>query len=473
MKKFTLAAAGMMMLAASYGQSIPNGAFENWTNTTINNIDKWFNSNFESVPKIGIENTTKTTDKQNGTYAVKMETKIVGTDTLLAYVANGDPGNPEGQGVPYTQKPTTFNGWYKGTVMPGDSFIFWIQFKKAGAVVSDEIFKLGASKTTYTAFSFPLALSVVPDSVIVAAASSDVFTGIVKNGNTFYLDNISFGGPGITQVIPNGDFETWTVVNIEDPASWQTNNSNAVTEFGKVQAKKTTDKYKGNFAVELTTIYIDSNWVMSNITTGKWGDSTTIGGNPYNKQVDTLIGWYKYFPAGGGATNDTGSVSLEFKKNGSGFNWQGVDLPSASTYTYFEMPFNLSQVPDTLIVYISSTQNWPVSPSKDGSRLILDELQLKSQKLNTGITEAKKSSPFMLYPNPSATYVNIDFSLAAPGNTVLEITDVLGNKVFGKSYKGQQGNNQIKLDVSIFKLGIYLYRISAEGFSVTEKFVVE
>ena len=194
-------------VSSTFSQALLNGGFENWSSTSFENPNLYQGSNPEALLKIGQNNCSKVTDKQNGNFAIRLETKASANDTVFGYFVNGDPGKGKG-GAPYSQKPTTLNGYYKCDIKTGDTAIFLVIFKSAGVIISQDVYNFTGAKTAYTAFTLTLsALSVTPDTVIIGSASSNPFTKQLFPGSFLQLDNLTFGGTGITQGVPNGDFE--------------------------------------------------------------------------------------------------------------------------------------------------------------------------------------------------------------------------------------------------------------------------
>lgn len=482
MKKNYLFFLGCIASSLISNAQIVNGNFETWTPTTWEDLDTAQTSNTDAIGNGKPANATKVSPAQNGNYAIKLETSITGTDTNFAYILFGDFGDngPEG-GFPYTQKPTTINGYYKSNFVTGDSAAIIVAFRKGGVAVTMDLFKIGTTQSAFTAFSFPLSIatySVNPDSVILVIASStpkDIDPNATpKNGTWIILDNISFGGTGITQQIPNTNFELWSTISIEDPQGWETFNIQTYSYFGQqTYADKTTDKYKGSYALELTTIYLDSNANIASVTNGHVasGGGGYLGGVPFTNQIDTLMGYYKYTPSG----VDTGAIGLEFRKNGSSIYYSGTWLLPAASYTYFEIPVNLSQIPDTVRIDLSSS-GWPVVASNDGSMLIIDEIQWKSAPLNTGILEAgSKTFKSIAFPNPAYEHIDIAVVLENPSDMELSIYDIYGKLVYNNSRNGYpQGKNVIRINTGNLPAGTYTYTLlTGEQNLSSGKFIVE
>src|SRR5437868_14468817 len=103
-------------------------------------------------------NVSKTNDSRQGAFAVQLNTILYGTDTAGAYIGNGDPSHPAGQGIPYNQKPSSLRFFYKCNVLPGDSALMILFFKSGGVVISQHIKKITGTQNTYKLDSIPLSL---------------------------------------------------------------------------------------------------------------------------------------------------------------------------------------------------------------------------------------------------------------------------------------------------------------------------
>jgi hypothetical protein len=179
MKKHLLSILAVFSITAMVGQSVPNGGFESWTISNYENPAGFQTSNYkDDHDVIGTQNAVKTTDAYHGNYAIKLTTVVTGTAVNFAFFANGDPGkNPVSGGVPYNQKPSGIRFHYKCNVMPGDSAIFLAFFKKNNVTIGSYFFKITGTQSAYTLYNANLspALPMNPDSVVIAACSSNAF----------------------------------------------------------------------------------------------------------------------------------------------------------------------------------------------------------------------------------------------------------------------------------------------------------
>lgn len=471
MKKFILFLCLFTFLSNfTKSQSIPNGNFENWQTVVISNPTGAVTANLENFQRYGFGAptlVTKVTDSHLGMYACKMETSTIGQDTSFGYAVFGSTGNsgPEG-GFPYTQAPDSIVGWYKSGIMATDSALILAVFKLNGTPVYQGLYYLKGSHSSYTRFSFPLQLpgGFACDTVIVGAASSDAFNDHApKPGSWITVDDISFVGTGITQQVPNTNFELWTNTPFEAPTEWKTYYNNNM----QPSVSKTTDKYAGDYAAKITTFFID-NQLINLTLNGQQENNGPQGGHPYTLTTDTLIGYYKYFPQ----SVDTAIVVMQFKKNGSSFNWMSKFLFPTSTYTEFSFPFSLPMAPDSVIIFLASS-TWNATQANSGSILYIDEVQFKSQPLNTSIVEQSNIFRNIVYPNPTSGYINAEFEIKTAESATISIFDISGKLILSKSIVTYVGINSHKIDLDHFTKGIYTMSIKTQTKDISvSKFIV-
>jgi hypothetical protein len=100
----------------------------------------------------------------------------------------------------------------------------------------------------------------------------------------------------------------------------------------------------------------------------------------------------------------------------------------------------------------------------------IDNLAIQASPL--GIEDLLvENGKVLVYPNPSVDgriTVQADFR-STVSQADIEITDVLGNRIFKQNYKLQQGKMNRSVDLSRSTPGLYLVQIQAEGSRVTRK----
>jgi hypothetical protein len=424
MKRTLLTLTAAISIASSAtSQVIQNGGMESWLTVETSEPSGWFTSNREGGPVTGVVTSTKSTDSHGGASAIKLESKMAGGELMFGFFVNTDGDPIEGQGgVPYSQRPTHITGWYKSDIVAGDSAIVLVIFKKAGAVVSQDVFTLTGVHSAYTQFSFALTLSVDPDSVIIAAASSNAISEIgAAAGSTVTIDDLAFSGPGITQPIPGGDFETWLATSSHFIEDW-----NTYGDPGGVA--RTAGSYKGDYAALLTTMGNGMGEAYgSGITNGQTNNGPIMGGKPYNHAIDTLVFWYKYTPQG----NDSAMAFVSLSKNGAQVGGSFIKLGAAATYTKVIMPLSPMMTPDTISINIASSMNGgsPGTEPVEGSMLWVDEVQLTSEPLNTGLRNIFRSDKNLsVYPNPFAESIELNLE-GHSGELSYTLNDITGKIV--------------------------------------------
>lgn len=366
-----------------FGQSIPNGGFESWTNITYENPTYYETSNLHgNNGSIGPINVIKTTDAYAGNYAIQLTTTLSGLDTNMAYFCTDK--NPPMGGIPYNQSPSGIKLYYKSNIMPGDSAFILVMFKKNGSLIAQYFYAINATQSSYALFqkTFSPALPVTPDTVIVGIASSYPF-GANKGipGNMVQVDNISFTGVGSQPTGFNGGLELWQTLSNSTIVGWNINGNNQGNNY------QTTDAYSGAYALELQTQIPgfggSGNLQASQAITGRWTQNgPPKGGLPFSNMVDTLILYYKYLPAD---PTDSAAVSMTFSKNGNFIFGVQKRLKVSGGYMMFQYPINIpgTIAPDSILISLASStySSNSIPASFIGSDLKVDNLYLKSQKL--------------------------------------------------------------------------------------------
>lgn len=466
-------------ITASGQTSIPNGNFESWNSVTYDYPQNYpYNSNYDAMFRYESAlpfNVIKIADSYHGSAAIELSTVSAGSNTAFGYFicANpkeGDPSTWTG-GLPFTEIPAGIQGYYKYNVATGDSAVIFAVFSKAGVNIGTYMYPIGNLHTDWTNFNFTFdpPLAEAPDSVIFAATSSNIMVsdkGVA--GSILNLDYVSFTGVSSQPEGMNGDFESWETEALINPADWimQTNYDQRGNE------NRTTDAVKGQYGIELKT-YLGENDGRpaargEQASTGYYpkscsGDCTQLGGHIFTNRKDTLAFWYKYTPT----SNVKAQVYMNFKKSGTSFWWEGRDLAASSEYTYFEIPFDLWQSPDTVIVNIQSLRLEDTLVSALGSVLTIDEVYFKSQPIIYAGLPSLTPDNWSVYPNPSAGKFRIRYEA---GISQIRVYNLLGKEVYTRTNPNQEKLNE--LDLSGIQKGIYFLEIYNGTNMRTQKIVI-
>ncbi|MGD0582804.1 MAG: T9SS type A sorting domain-containing protein [Bacteroidales bacterium] len=469
-------------IMASGQNSIPNGDFESWRSGTFYYPQYYpSTSNLTTYASEGLFNVTKVTDAYHGSYAIRLETTSSPVDTSFGYFVNIIPGNTSPTawhgGMPYDQIPTGISGWYKYNVATIDSGSIIIAFSNGGVNIKTYFFKIGGIYDTYTPFKFTFtpALTQTPDSVEFGALSCKFGPGMNQPlgipGSVLYMDSVNFTGVTSQPDQMNGDFENWQNQTVKFPNQWYVLSS---SDQG-TGISQTTDAHEGNYAVELITFLGNQNGQpaaqTAAISTGYFpkncsGSCNERGGLPYTATKDTLVFWYKYAPSG----SDQAVVNLVFKNEGSQISGSSIYLDASSLYKRMELPFEIGQAPDSVIINIGSSNWGNIDLSYVGSDLKIDSIYFKSQKIISGINPLKSEDDgsITVYPNPSTGKIHINSTVANIKS--IEIFNVSGEKVYSISDIRRQDVND--LDIPLLGSGIYFIKIYDGATVHTKKAVI-
>jgi hypothetical protein len=118
----------------------------------------------------------------------------------------------------------------------------------------------------------------------------------------------------------------------------------------------------------------------------------------------------------------------------------------------------------------------------NGQDIITDNKMIVMSKLKSdvgvGISKHNEKTPAFIaaenYPNPCHSNTTILVTTKEPGNIILEVTNLIGQKLYSKD-KGfsRPGSYQFGIDVSDFKSGIYFYSVRLNSRNVTKKMMVD
>jgi hypothetical protein len=89
----------------------------------------------------------------------------------------------------------------------------------------------------------------------------------------------------------------------------------------------------------------------------------------------------------------------------------------------------------------------------------------KNDAFSSALTSDQQSFSIQsVYPNPVKDFVNIDIQSKIAGNVQITLYNILGTEIKKwDSNNLHQGAQKLKLDLSIYKAGVYILRISAAG----------
>ena len=278
---------------------------------------------------------------------------------------------------------------------------------------------------------------------------------------------IAFSASNIwAQATPNPSFETWTTTGFpsySNANSWDSPNSQtAITGiFLVVKATAAADVHTGSAAVKLITKNVLATDAPGIVTTGTLPTSTggaITGGIPYTLRPDSIIGWYKYTPAG----TDNGFFALALLGAGGDLDTIGkafFDTPGTAVGSWTRFSKEITYLSANAVVKsvwlaCSSASGSPTSANV-GSTLFADDLGLVINP-TTSIAE-QQLADVSVTPNPVADHVMI--KNISGTNAVFTLSDVTGRMVSEKKITGSEN----LISVTSFPAGLYFYSITNEN----------
>lgn len=162
---------------------LPNGGFENWNAVTYDTPANWhIYENGEVI---------RTTEKNSGTYAVKLVSKFdrIGNVRWASITLGPNTLQP---GMPFTKMTDTLTGYYKYISPGSDTGSIYLVVSKNGRVVGG----MSASNFQFTPaanykyFEIPITANDTPDLLFVEFFSSDINGGFHTDGSALFLDDL-------------------------------------------------------------------------------------------------------------------------------------------------------------------------------------------------------------------------------------------------------------------------------------------
>ena len=436
--------------------TVPNGGFENWDSTVYTDLDSaWVTTNMQSITTYGKASITRVNGKSG--FAARVQTFLAGPDTVTGYM--------EVLG-PTVQKPTGLTGYYRSHIVGNDTAWIAVGFEQSGNTLYIVEFPIIASADTFTFFNFNIdSFAGAPDKFGIVASLTDLLGQAIISksspGSWLEIDQLAFTGTQTPVQIPDGNFETWSLNTIYNPASWQS--APSIVGNNSTGVSRSINHSTGAYSVKIVAQrYFSGAQLTSGHFVTEDGASFTEGGEPFNHQIDTLTGYYKYNTLG----SDHGMIQMLFQNGNILVGYQSYNLPPAQNWTYFQIPIKINAVPDTMQIDISASAL--SNGAADSSTLYLDDLKLKSQ--NSGVFNAAKPSfGISVFPNPAQNQLNIRFGSNAPSKFGLKIYNLEGGLIIDKDFNTSSSTVSIPIDQLSF--GLYFYEVTANRAVVRNKFV--
>ncbi len=169
----------------------------------------------------------------------------------------------------------------------------------------------------------------------------------------------------------NGGFENWSDELIyRNPDPWFTSNMQLYMFGADNNVTRTEDAYHGSYAAHLETVSAGGDTILGLMTISD-GYNLMSGGTPYSSTPDSMYCYAKFNIQ----PNDTAQLGVFFKKNGG--NVGGAFLTftgEQQNYMRFSTPVNLTETPDSMTVFASSSLLGAGVLNIPGSEITIDSI---------------------------------------------------------------------------------------------------
>lgn len=275
--------------------------------------------------------------------------------------------------------------------------------------------------------------------------------------------------------IPNAGFESWTSMgSYEVPNDW--GNLNASTASSSVYTVvKASPGSPGNHYIKITTKNVGGVITPGIIVSGVLDPVTrkAVSGFPFNQQVKNLKGKYQYMGYG----TDVATFDAWLTR------WNNVLMRRDTVatlhhntsgmlhvWTPFSFPFTYTstELPDTAIIYISSSSSNPVL----SSFIWLDDLGFEGTV--TAANGKVINSTANIYPCPASDQVTIDFTSKGAYSSPLKLVDSRGKAVVQSVVNVSAGFNSLNLGLQEHNLlpGLYYVQLQTPEGILSGKVVI-
>lgn len=300
------------------------------------------------------------------------------------------------------------------------------------------------------------------------------------------------GSKSFAQTIPNAGLDSWTnLIFFYEPTGFVTSNyASLLLGTGGLPtanvSRSSSIKLSGTYAAKLNSYAQnvgDTSGIPGLMITGEL-DLTNAAIKPgfpiSNMRPESLKGYYRYEV---GNRPDSGIVSVALTKYDTALGslnviGAGVSFLSATnTFTEFNVPiiYTSEEVPDTAILIFSTTSTvsldtTALSSAPINCTMYIDELSFVGNLM--GVQPIDKLIEAALYPNPSASELNVSFHQQNASEANVKLINIEGKVVYETTKNLKAGNQTLKLDVSNVNAGMYQVLILTADGTISKKVAV-
>gem|GEM_PF-836719 len=211
---------------------------------------------------------------------------------------------------------------------------------------------------------------------------------------------------------------------------------------------------------------------MSTTTSGNYPDDYTVYIAPVTEGIPPTVA---YFEENGNILMNVApeNWSAAVSRKGDGLANRSINLKNKVTQdapsgwynrsVYIAFAINTDR-------YTNPTTGVPNATS-GGSALAIDNIKVVDV-VNTGLKDKQNSLGASVYPNPARNEVNVAFNLQRSGVAQISIRDLTGREVLNFNKRAGSGANELKMDVSELKKGVYMVRTFVDNKTNVTKLII-
>ncbi len=202
------------------------------------------------------------------------------------------------------------------------------------------------------------------------------------------------------------------------------------------------------------------------------GGKTTLQSPPFDISgtVEPIISYWRWF------TNNQGSApqSEDFWQtfiSGDGINFVPVENIAIPDHSWRRFAFKVSDyIPSASTI----TLRFVAEDSNIASvvEVALDDIEIYSKDLSSGISSINQTFNFSLYPNPVANTLTVDLNLLKSDKVSLDIVNNLGQTVLSSQLELSAGKTIKDLDIQKLSNGVYFLIVKSESNKIEKMFSV-
>ena len=327
----------------------------------------------------------------------------------------------------------------------------------------------GGTPSTSTATSVVVTYPSAGNYSVSLIATNSIGTNTLSK--TSYV-TVTNGASGV--LVPNAyDFETaglptnMTVINSNSGTiAWSQNTAVGANLTAKsIYLDNASVSSGGNLDIFETPIYDFSN--TTNVSLSFWYS--------YAKKIATQADTFKVqysLDCGGIWTNVLGVPSLNTMAINTGGTTTTPLVPTTTQWKQVSIPSGL--LTNLNLIKSVKFRFYFRSDAKAGSsnNIYIDEINLTG---TVGINELEKSLKLNIYPNPTNSSSNVDFTITGNETIKISLTDIIGRKIEESSSLLINGKNAsyIVNKNGVLAKGVYIINIDVNNQRISKKLIIE